>query len=124
MDHKKAVEVSRENCRRLGLPFTEPTGPAVAYIMQEGSLFYECPACGHSHLIPTTPEASTPGGPVWNWNGRIDSPTLSPSIKATRYDPEPEVCHHFLTAGIVDVCGDSAKHAGEKLPLAAFALVE
>lgn len=38
------------------------------------SLHFVCPGCGDSHVIPVD------GDKKWEWNGSLESPTLTPSI--------------------------------------------
>lgn len=75
-----------------------------------------CPGCGEMHLIPDT----------WTFNGNVDAPTFSPSVKITgkqRVIVNGEwtgewvrdasgnavdcCCHYILTAGRLQFCGDS-----------------
>jgi hypothetical protein len=62
---------------------------------------YECPGCKHQHFVPAK---------RWNFNGNIDHPTLSPSVRhfipASEYGPEKTVCHYFVRDGWIEYCGD------------------
>lgn len=70
---------------------------------------FDCPGCKDPHVIPT-------GGPhAWNFNGSLESPTLSPSIlvRFTASDPDDpaavaqeSVCHSFVTDGRIQFLGD------------------
>ena len=74
--------------------------------------FY-CPGCKHHHGVSTTPPS-----PVWSWNGDVDKPTFSPSIRVHRgpkCDPvthlripgEPDqVCHFFIKDGVFQFLDD------------------
>ena len=37
-----------------------------------------CPGCNEAHRITVHGQ-----GPKWNWNGSLDSPTFTPSVKVT-----------------------------------------
>ena len=68
---------------------------------QETWISYECPGCKHRHSVPSK---------RWNWNGDVDKPTLSPSVKhyipQSEYGPEKTVCHYFIREGRIEFCGD------------------
>lgn len=49
------------------------------------------------------------GRPCWMFDGDVDRPTLSPSIKAwTEFGKrrEPQVCHSFVREGRIEFLGD------------------
>lgn len=50
------------------------------------------------------------GRPVWTWDGNVDAPTVSPSVRLffTDEGKDVTVCHYFLKAGKIEFCGDSA----------------
>lgn len=54
-----------------------------------------CPGCGGAHRI-IVEKLADPSGPLWEWDGNLDAPTVSPSIlvRGARH-----VCHSFLRAG-------------------------
>jgi len=60
------------------------------------SIYYYCPGCKHHHSVPT---------PRWNWNGSIEFPTVTPSVKHTA-PPTNYCCHYFITDGKFHYCGD------------------
>lgn len=78
----------------------------------EKSLLFWCPGCDDVHRIVFW---KADGGPVWEWDGNIEAPTVSPSIlmNGTQWEPSfsfykpshdvapggPIVCHSFLKAG-------------------------
>lgn len=70
-----------------------------------------CPACDNYHHFDTR----------WAFEGNHESPTFSPSMKATwTYGDkrEPRCCHSFLRNGVWEYCTDCThEHAGKKLPL-------
>lgn len=65
-------------------------------------VWYHCPGCKHNHSVPAE---------RWNWNGSIQSPTLSPSVRhympASEGRPEKTICHYFIVDGKIQFCGDS-----------------
>jgi hypothetical protein len=63
---------------------------------------FNCPGCGYGHNVAVTgPE------PVWQWNGSIDAPTLSPSILVFKDNPEMR-CHSFVKDGNIQFLSDCA----------------
>lgn len=80
-----------------------------------------CPGCEGMHIIPDT----------WEFDGNLDKPTFSPSVKieyndrdaGTRRLPGPgrspyRTCHYFLRAGELRFCGDSTHPlSGKTVPL-------
>lgn len=110
MTQAEAREYTHQTCAKFNQPPPPDTGNSwCAYLTDGGDaacLCYKCPSCGYSHSIPIH------GPKAWGWNGRLDLPELSPSIKCT-YGPGEDphianrVCHHFLRAGAVEMCGDS-----------------
>lgn len=75
-----------------------------------------CPGCEEVHLIPDS----------WSFNGDLDRPTFSPSVKITGVQtvvvdgkwtdewvrdaagkPVSYCCHYILTGGQLNFCGDS-----------------
>ncbi len=70
-------------------------------------LVYHCPGCKHNHTVPAK---------RWNWNGSLDKPTLSPSVRhffpaMPKYNrAEETICHYFITDGNIVYC-DDCKHS-------------
>ena len=66
---------------------------------------YTCPGCKHEHTVPAK---------RWNWNGSVDKPTLSPSVRHfyTKISPETgksievTTCHNHVKNGVIEYCGD------------------
>jgi hypothetical protein len=67
-----------------------------------GAMFF-CPACNEHHGI--TYKVG------WTFNGDLDNPTISPSIKVTHSPGDPElpgvICHSFVRNGRIEYCSDS-----------------
>lgn len=54
--------------------------------------------------------------PVWNWNGNLEKPTLTPSIMTGR--GTSNICHSFLTDGYFKFLNDSTHIlAGQTIPI-------
>jgi hypothetical protein len=95
------------------------------------SLWFWCRGCvtHHSYRIKN---AKGESGPIWAWNGSMESPTFTPSllVRSTRprdgvvnpdgsYDPVDVVCHLFVTSGQINYLGDcNHELRGQTVPLA------
>lgn len=82
----------------------------------EGWIWFRCPACEHGHTIPTK------GPRGWQWNGDLDRPTISPSLKVTTPDPKGgtplRVCHFYVKNGQIEYLGDCTHAlAGKTIPM-------
>lgn len=78
-----------------------------------------CQPCGCAHAI------STEGAePRWTFDGNVDRPTFSPSVKVTGgARGSDHVCHYFIEAGVIKYCGDSTHTlAGQNVDLSPIAL--
>jgi hypothetical protein len=66
--------------------------------------FY-CPGCEFTHSV----NVGGPEGPVWTWNGSMDSPTFSPSllIWQKRRGQRETLCHLFVEQGKIRFLSDS-----------------
>jgi len=58
-------------------------------------------------------------GPSWEWNGDVENPTLSPSIKTWVNLPNGDkICHSFIRNGMIEYLSDCThEYAGQTLPL-------
>ncbi len=80
---------------------------ANAALADDGTLLYLCPGCRQHHGVNAA---------RWNWNGDLEAPTLSPSVKHTY--PDGTVCHYFIRGGLIEYCSDSAHSlAGRTVPM-------
>lgn len=71
-------------------------------------MLFECPGCGELHG-PAVQGSAPPGRPVWDWNGSIETPTISPSLLVRWEHGEerrPMVCHSFIREGRIEFLGD------------------
>jgi len=85
-------------------------------ILRKGHLFYECPAqnCGMVR-IPTQGAASAET--KWDWNGSLDKPTITPSIRVSWDFGDPPVhncCHVNITDGKITFYADSTNELAGK----------
>jgi hypothetical protein len=88
------------------------------------ALMFVCPGCiaggpsGYSGLHQLPVNAPGIDKPSWSWDGNLEAPTLSPSIR-TKIDwgSGPQVCHSYLKAGRFDFLEDSTNLAGQNVPL-------
>jgi len=65
---------------------------------EKGTYIFDCPGCKCSHAYYTS-------GPVkWGFNGDVNNPTFTPSLKNTY--PDGKVCHLFVKNGKIEYCGD------------------
>ena len=80
-------------------------------------LFF-CPGCKCDHGVWINKSGYT--GPTWNFDGNIDSPTVSPSILVNQGagNPTVPVCHSFIKAGKIQYLSDSTHElAGQTIDL-------
>lgn len=76
-------------------------------------VYYWCAGCGHAHSVPAE---------RWHWNGSIELPTLSPSVRHYYTKPgtneEVTTCHYRIKNGQIKYCGDCPhKLSGQNMPL-------
>jgi hypothetical protein len=76
---------------------------------QRTGISFWCPGCDRAHMVTT-------GGPgAWSWDGNVDAPTISPSIKV---EAPPSVCHSFVRQGQIEFLGDCTHPlAGQRVQL-------
>lgn len=67
---------------------------------REALVFY-CEGCDGHHSVFIDGK----GSPNWSWNGSLEKPTLSPSIKVT-YNNQGKCCHTFVKDGMIQYLGD------------------
>lgn len=72
-------------------------------------LGYWCSGCECLHMVNVASDMR----PRWTWNGDVNKPTLSPSIRTfwqRTGEAEQTRCHHFLRDGVIEFLSDSAAH--------------
>ena len=63
--------------------------------------FFDCPGCGSMHYFNFRGDPKEK--PIWSWNGDLEKPTVSPSIRVQ----SDIICHFFIKNGTIQFCGDS-----------------
>mgnify|MGYP003386221911 CR=1 FL=1 len=109
----------------MPLESTKETSPSYAEAAGESHEAYTfyCPGCEHTHIYYVKwGERSKQQSPTWNFNGNMERPTFTPSLLNKcdwgAFKENPQICHLFLTNGILEFCSDSThKYAGQKIPL-------
>jgi hypothetical protein len=76
---------------------------ARAYKVGENLIMFTCPGCGIDHGV-TVNAARNSEGSSWEWNGSLDLPTFTPSIKCSWGGPQ--VCHSFVRDGRIQFLPD------------------
>lgn len=69
-------------------------------VLESGHVRYRCPGCKHDHCVPAE---------RWNFNGDLEKPTLSPSVRHFYMRENGEqvtTCHYHIKDGIIEYCGD------------------
>lgn len=84
--------------------FTGDAGKTYVYTRA----WFKCPGCGqyHGYTIELGPGET---GPVWTFNGDVDSPTFGPSYRTwtgPEGSPPDWQCHFFVENGMIRFCGD------------------
>lgn len=96
-----------------------------AYLYRSGStsgrIWHYCPACNECHIYAV--EQPFSNGCKWNWNGNVEKPSFTPSMKIEwlgGYGEEgkPKRCHYYVTDGKILYCNDCTHaYAGKTLEL-------
>ncbi len=77
---------------------------------------FDCPGCGLMHQVWTK---NPNGRPEWGFNGDLDKPTFSPSIKVSweQFCIE-KICHSYVRDGMIWFLDDCTHDlAGQTVPL-------
>lgn len=82
------------------------------HAMGDGKLMFECPGCGCGHFVFV-------GNGRWTWNGSLELPTLSPSVRVEGYVADKPVrCHSWVRDGHIQFLRDCDHElAGQTVPL-------
>lgn len=66
---------------------------------------FMCPGCECGHGIWTT--ESNGNKAIWQFNGDMDKPTITPSVKVQHhYNDKDIICHSFITNGFIEFLPD------------------
>lgn len=74
---------------------------------------WHCPGCEGGHAVPVNGHSSGRG---WQWNGSLESPTLTPSVLVNvgGSNPTKPICHCFVKDGKIQFLSDCThKLAGQ-----------
>jgi hypothetical protein len=87
--------------------------------VHKGTFLFRCPGCEHTHVVNTNPEH---GRLVWEFNGDLDKPTVSPSLLYWIKDGSLEGrCHSIITNGRIEFQPDCGhKLAGQTVDIPEF----
>ena len=95
----------------------------------KGMMSFYCPGCKETHTIITQKQDYP--SPVWEFNGDMDNPTVSPSVKVTYRHPKEygkgdhapigwkgeeveDVCHSFVCDGKIQFLSDCTHELARK----------
>lgn len=82
------------------------------------SVAFVNPRNGELFVLAIEPHPSNPARPVWQYDGNAERPTIRASVLRRSGPGGKFVDHFFVTAGVVEYCGDCThEHAGKSLPL-------
>jgi len=66
----------------------------------EVNMNFFCPGCGYDHSYRIQGK-----GPTWNWDGKMDKPTFTPSLLVNQSHPK-STCHLYVRDGVIEFLGD------------------
>jgi len=76
------------------------------------NLRFDCPGCREPHIVVVPPHPN-----AWDWNGDVQSPTLSPSILVQGGENDVR-CHSFVRGGVIEFLLDCSHDlAGQSVQL-------
>lgn len=70
-----------------------------------------CEACGHFHIFYVN--SFSPGGKLWIWNEKPESPSFMPSFYKKLGNSN--ICHFFVKNGQIEYLNDSTHHLKGKI---------
>jgi len=103
----------------------------IAYLQDNPSndrVIFFCPGCKCGHFVNVRLKNAAQG-PLWSWDGSLESPTFTPSVLVRtslpqghgQPDIESGVCHSYVTNGQIQFLGDCTHElAGKTVPLSEF----
>lgn len=76
-------------------------------------VYFHCPGCGCEHGVWTT--KTNQNNAIWDFNGDMDKPTFSPSIKVTYPTAaKTHICHSFIKNGMIQFLSDCTQSLAGK----------
>lgn len=86
----------------------------------KGQYMFYCPGCKGYHSVWTADEGHQ--HPIWGFNGDVEKPTITPSIRVEYPTPEKlNICHSFIKEGMIQFLGDCTHNlAGQTVELPEF----
>jgi len=73
-------------------------------LCDDNVLEYFCPGCMMLHPVTILKRNSV--GAIWQWDGDVLTPTLSPSVLVVLGNNPRRVCHAFVQAGKINFLDD------------------
>lgn len=74
----------------------------------KGEYLFQCPGCDTCHSVATLKPNNC--NAMWTFNGDINNPTISPSLKVTTFKEDgitpDKICHSFINNGMIQFLGD------------------
>jgi len=67
---------------------------------------FVCPGCGNHHVPRVEKLLDTYDGPLWEWNGSLENPTFSPSLRVMGGPGGATSCHSFIRDGKIEYLSD------------------
>lgn len=76
---------------------------------EQQDAMFECPGCGSLHAVRVK------GSDPWTYNGDMERPTFSPSVRC-RWPSSSgqQCCHFFVKDGEIQFCSDSTHELAGK----------
>lgn len=87
---------------------------------RKGMHLFWCPGCKCCHYIATSENDC--GFPIWKWDGDVEKPTISPSIKVEYHGADKNtICHSFIRDGKIQYLSDCTHElAGKTIDMVDF----
>ncbi len=79
-----------------------------------GMMKINCPGCKTAHTIFT--KVTERNNVIWGFNGDLNKPTFTPSVKITWPEEQKQHCCHFhINEGRIEFCGDCTHELSGKV---------
>ena len=87
-------------------PFSEIMGNQKdGSLVLVGYLFF-CPGCKNFHSIRIRNYDYVPDGPIWQFDGDMNNPTVSPPLLVYEVGNHTPRCHSFIRQGNIEFLAD------------------